>query len=229
MEENVVNYYGEMMIKDIIVGVWKDFGLVVMAAIICFCTTYIYMDIHYVPVYESTATMYIMGRQSGGTVTASDLSSAELLKTDVQNLIPSKLVLDEVIANLGLDVIYSDLNEMISITSPSGTRFIYITVRNENPAVAQKLSKEIVTVARRYILENMAIANVNIIEQGQYPVEMIDTEISNNVIMNTIYGAVVAMAVLVVSVLLDDSVKKAEDIQRNYGIDVLGVIPNRKL
>ncbi len=228
MEKEATYHYGEIRIKDIILSLVKNLHIIVMAALICGLSAFIVTQKWIDPVYESSTSLYIINQQEVGILTTGDLSSAEQIKQDAQHLITSRTVLSEVIASLGLDMSTEELAGNITVTSPDETRFIDITVRSENPALAQKLANATAAAARDYILDSMEVTSVEIMDEAEYPTGVSSPDIWNNVIMAAIYGGIFVVIILVVAVLMDDSIKNEEDIRRNFGISVLGVIPYQK-
>ena len=61
------------------------------------------------PKYTSTSSVYIMNRQNESQISASDLSSADMLTKDCQKLALSRNVLDEVSERLGLGLDYGQM------------------------------------------------------------------------------------------------------------------------
>lgn len=219
------NSYLEMSVKDILINVLKNCYFAFLVAIICALAAFCYTKAIVKPSYESTSSLYVINQQEEGALTSGDLTSAEQLKNDVQYLIVSRTVLEEVIRNLGLDSDLETLKKMISISSPVNTRFIDVTVTSSSPKDAQRIVNELVQISKKQILDNMEVTSVNIIDKGQYPTKMSAPNLKKNVLSAALVGGFIAMVVLVLLTLMDDSIKSEDDIMKYFGISTLGVVP----
>ena len=68
-----------------------------------------------------------------------DLQMGSQLTKDYRELILSPPVLEETVTDLGLDMEYKDLKDMITISNPSDTRILEISVAHEDPHLAQQI------------------------------------------------------------------------------------------
>ena len=80
------------------------------------------------PTYESTTKIYILNKNESQNVTYSDMQLGTQLTKDYSELINSRYVLEEVIQKLRLNLDYQGLKEKVSVSSPTDTRIVAITV-----------------------------------------------------------------------------------------------------
>ena len=180
------------------------------------------------PEYESTATLYIL-RQNGETDKAdvsSDFSLALKVVNDCTYLLKSHSVLDALIEELELDLSYDDLYDSIQTHNPDDTRILEVTVTNVSPMEAKRIVDCLVNIGTSKINEAMGFEQVNLYEHGT-----MDMEPSNRlgVISCALAGMIVGVLVycgFVVTFLMDDKIRKEEDIERYLGLSVLSDISN---
>ena len=85
------------------------------------------------PQYESTTKVYILNKQSGSSVTYSDVQLSSTLSKDYEQLVTSRYVIEGVISKLNLDDTYEELAARVSASNTDETRIIAITVTDPDP------------------------------------------------------------------------------------------------
>lgn len=193
----------------------------VLVAIIAFCISKFIM----VPQYSSTAQMYVFTKSTSITSLA-DLQTSSNLTNDYKVVITGRPVLEQVIENLDLeDETYGSLSEKVTVNNPSNSRILEITVTHPNPEAAKLIVDEIAAVSGFFISDKMDQDPPSVIQYGY----VATSPISPNVLMNSVLGAAIgaflAMAIVIISYLLNDTIMGAEDIERKLGMHVLGTLP----
>jgi len=134
--------------------------------------------------------------------------------------------LDTVISNLGLEVSYETLYSSVTVTNPSETRVLEVKVKSDSPESAKAIVDEICTVGTDKIEEAMGFQQVNLYEYG-----ILDTEPCNRMglLVYLLAGAGSAILVYVAFLfryLMDDRIRTDEDIEKHFGLSILGDIPD---
>ena len=129
--------------------------VMVLAAVIAVAAFGFFKLLTYTPMYESTATLYIL-RQNDESTTSGDASSDFSLALKVVNdctyLLKSHTVLDQVISELGLNMDYEVLYERVSTYNPSDTRILEVSVEAEDAAKAKQIVDKICQIGPDVIL-----------------------------------------------------------------------------
>lgn len=178
------------------------------------------------PVYESTSMMYVLSKETTLSSLA-DLQMGTQLTQDYKVLVTSRPVLEEVISELGLDMDYEDLQEAVSINNPSDTRILTITVSNSDPVMAKTIVDEIAQTASGYIGSIMEMVPPKIVEEGQVPEYQSSPSVKRNAALGGIVGAVLVCGVLTLLVILNDTIRTEEDVERYLGLTTLALVPER--
>lgn len=175
--------------------------------------------------YQSTTTVFILNRQSENTVTYTDLQTGTQLTKDYAQLIRSRYVLESVIRDLDLDYTYNELASNVSVTTPSDTRMITITVTDYNPEQAQYIANAIRDVASVHIKNVTAIEAVNVVDVANLPIAPSAPSVMKWTLLGVLLGAFVCIAVIIIRYLMDDTIKSSEDIKNYLGLSTLALIP----
>ncbi len=177
------------------------------------------------PMYNSTAKLYVINRQNDSSTTLSDIQVSTQIVKDYQVLVKSIPVIDQVIANLSLNMKQDELIEKIACSIATDSRVLSLTITDEDPVLAKKIVDELANVSAARIPEIMRIEGVEVIEYGRVP----ESAASPNTMMNTLIGVVLGMlivvAVIVIRFIVDDTVKNSEDVEKYLGLSTLALIP----
>ena len=208
----------EIDLKDLVLEILSFWKWVLFALIIGAVTAYCISRFVMVPQYESTSQFYVLSKSMSITSLA-DIQTGTSLTNDYMVIVEGRPVLEQVIENLGLDETYS------SLKNPSNSRILEITVRDANPSMAKKIADEIARVSVAFIQQKMDQDAPNIIQKGYSDGEPVSPNTMKNTVIGGILGMFLAIAVIVVAYLFNDTIMNADDVQRKLGLNVLGTLP----
>jgi len=215
----------EIDLKSLFMAVWDKKWIVTISGIFFMLLTFIVSSFILNPVYESSTRIYVMNTQDNASIVFSDLQSSNLLANDYKELTKSEPVLDTVIQKLGLDMTSSALAGSITLSIPSDTRILKITVENKDPYLAQDIANAVRVAAAEHIKDVIGVAAVNTETEADLPTSPSSPNIILNTLIGLIFGAALAGFIAILTFLLDDTIKSVEDVERYLGIGVLGTIP----
>jgi len=202
--------------------IWIIIGIGVLTAVLGFVFSKFVLQ----PEYKSTTKIYILNKQdSSSSITYSDLQSGTQLTKDYMTLVTSRPVVEQVIAEMNLDMKYKDLVNMISVTNPQDTRILSITVTYNDPAAARLIADSIRDAAAIHITEVMNIEQVNVVEAANTPEEPSSPNTMRNTAIGGIAGVILVSGIILALYLLNDTIKSPEDVERYLGISTLSSIP----
>jgi len=192
----------------------------VLVAVIAFCISNFIM----IPQYQSTSQLYVLSKSTSITSLA-DIQMGTNLTNDYKVVVAGRPVLEQVITNLDLDEKYGSLKGRVEINNPTNSRILQITVTDPNPKQAKLIADEIAKVGSAFIAEKMEQDAPTIIQYGYAD----GNPVSPNKMMNTVLGAAIgaflAIAIVIITYLMNDSIMTGEDIERKLGMNVLGTLP----
>ena len=180
------------------------------------------------PKYQSTARMYVVSSSSNSVVDLSSLQIGSSLTGDYTELITSRTVLEEVISDLNLDMEYTELEDEITISNPSDTRVLDITVTDTDPQLAADIVNTLADKAKTYITKVMNTQTPNVFEEGIVPEKKSSPSTVKNGLIGGFLFAFAYIAYLVIKHITNDTFVTPEDVQRVYGVQPLASIPETK-
>lgn len=176
------------------------------------------------PQYESTSELYVLSKSTSITSLA-DIQMGTNLTNDYMVVVKGRPVLEQVISNLGLEENYEELSGKVALNNPSDSRILQITVTDPDSSRAKKIADEIAEVSSRFISVKMDQDPPTIISYGYADGEPVSPNILMNTAVGVLIGAFIAMAIVVITYLLNDTIMNAEDVERKLGLNLLGTLP----
>ncbi len=176
------------------------------------------------PSYQSTAKMYIVSSSSDSLVNLSELQLSTNLTGDYKALMTSRPMLEDVIANLGLEMEPGELKKMISVANPSGTRILEITATTDDPILSKRIANELMYVAKPWLADVMSSHEPNIIEEALAGKKI--SSVVKQAVIGAVVAAVVFFAFCVLQYLMNDTIRSADEFERYFGIVPLASVPD---
>lgn len=177
------------------------------------------------PKYTSTTRIYVVSR-TADSVTNQDLQAGSYLVKDYQEVITSNEVLSSVIDKEKLSLTPNELSSMISVTIPTDTRVISISVEDDNAQEAATIANTVREVAAEKIKAVTKVDDVTTLEAAEVPKEPSSPNIKRNTLIGVIAGGVLAVISIIILEILDDRVRRPEDIEDVLGLPLLGIVPD---
>lgn len=177
------------------------------------------------PKYESVTKIYVISKTNADTMTYSDLQAGSTLTKDYKELVKSRPVLEEVLAETGIDVELKNLEEQITVEVPQDTRIVSITVEDKDPYEARIIADSVRIAASKHIQEVMDTEAVNVVEEASLPIEKSSPSILKNTAIGYAVGLFLAIAIVIINYIMDDTIKTPDDVEKFLGVSVLGSIP----
>lgn len=218
----------EIDLLELLRVLWSKIGYVILAALALGLLMVLVSKVFMKPQYESTTKMYVLSKQDSSTVTSGDLQASSLLTKDYAELIQSRQVVETVIAQLNLDLTYEQFLKKLTVTTQNDTRILSITVKDEDPYMASQIADAIRVAAADHIQNVMNTEAVNVVDEANIPDEPVSPSIKKNGLIGAVAGAFIAIIVIIVVYLTNDTIQTSEDVERYLGVSTLGIIPIRE-
>lgn len=190
-------------------------GAVLMAFLVFYVVT---------PMYEATSKLYVLS-PNDSAVNLSDLQIGTYLTSDYQEVFSTWEVHQQVIDNLGLEYTYEETQKMVTISNPSDTRILHITVKSDDPQEATDMANEYANVARAYIGVTMKTEEPMIMSVALKPLKPVSPRKALDILLGFLIGGFIAAGIVCVQFIQDDKTKTAEEIMKFGGMTTLAVVP----
>lgn len=178
------------------------------------------------PKYTSTTRIYVVSRSSDTSLTNQDLQAGSYLVNDYKEVITSSEVLSSVINQEKLSMSASELSKDIAVTIPTDTRVISISVTDTDAQRACDIANTVREVAAEKIKAVTKVDDVTTLESATKPSHPSSPNVKKNAVIGVLAGAFLAIVGILVAEVLDDRVRRPEDIEEVLGMTLLGVVPD---
>ena len=207
---------------------WKRKLIIALAAIISGGIAFGYSSFVIKPEFTSTTRIYVVNRNQGDKpgLTNQDLQAGSYLVKDYREIILSQDVLEKVVADQKLNIDAKTLARKVLVTVPVDTRIVSISVRDSLPEEASRIANALREVASQKIIAVTRVSDVTTLEEARPALSPSSPNIRRNTILGFGVGAGLVIIVVLLIELLDDRVKRPEDIEEVMHLSLLGVIPN---
>ena len=227
---NQENQAVEIDVFAMLKTLWKRKFSIVLVALVFAIAAFGYSAFLAKKEYQSTSRIYVVSRQNqdNNALTNSDLQAGAYLVKDYREIILSQNVLSQAIEELKLDMTPAELSKKISVSVPTDTRILSITAKDGDPKEAARIANGLRNVAAEKIISVTKVSDVTTLDEAEVPQSPSSPNIRRNVLLGFVAGAGLMLVLLVVVEVLDDRVKRPEDVEELMGLPLLGVVPDIK-
>ena len=206
--------------------VLSRFKYILLAAVLTAILFGVYAFYIVQPVYSSTAKLYIMGQNSSSIL--ADLQIGSYLTMDYQEVFKTWEVHEMVRKQLNLPYTYKEMQSMLTVSNPSDTRVLYITVKNKDPQEATDIANAYAESAKKFILETMDSEEPSTFSLALVPGSATGRSRTSYIVIGLFLGTFAAIGIIVLKALLDNRPKTPDDIAKSADIPTLAIVPSTK-
>ena len=227
----------ELDLRELFNMFWSKKIEIVIITLIFVIIGGVYSFMFTTPKYKSSTTLVLatlndttIGKTttaaSGDAITQTELTLNSNLVSTYSELVKSKAVLREVISNLNLNDINEDqLKKNVSVTAVKDTELIEISVSSTNSTYPSKIANEIAKVFTAKVAEIYNINNVHVVDKAEVSKTPYNINHIKDLIIFAFIGVVVAAAKILITNMLDNTVKTEHDVEQATGMLVLAQVP----
>ncbi|CYV17434.1 TPA: capsular biosynthesis protein CpsC [Streptococcus suis] len=217
----------EIDVLSLLKTIWRKKFFILVTAVLGAGLAFVYSSFLVTPQYDSTTRIYVVSQnvEAGAGLTNQDLQAGSYLVKDYKEIILSQDVLTQVATELNLN---ENLKEKVSVSIPVDTRIVSISVRDADPNEAARIANSLRTFAAQKIVEVTKVSDVTTLEEAVPAEEPTTPNTKRNIILGLLAGGILATALVLVMEVLDDRVKRPQDIEEVMGLTLLGVVPDSK-
>ena len=207
---------------------WKKKIAIILTAIVAAVLAFGVSSFVLKPEYSSATRIYVVNRNQSEKVglTNQDLQAGTYLVKDYKEIILSQDVLEKVISNLKLEKTVRELSKKIQVTVPVDTRIVSIVVKDERPEEASRIANALREVAAEKIISVTRVSDVTTLEEARPALSPSSPNIRRNTLLAFLAGGAVMVVSVLLLELLDDRVKRPEDVEEVMQIALLGIVPD---
>ena len=218
----------EIDVVQVLKVLWKRKLMIALVAIATGVLAFGFSSFIVKPQFTSTTRIYVVNRNQGDKpgLSNQDLQAGSYLVKDYREIILSQDVLEKVVTEQNLKFDAKALAKKIQVTVPAATRIVSISVKDGNPEEASRIANGLREVAAQKIISVTKVSDVTTLEEARPALSPSSPNIRRNTILGVGVGAGIVILLAISVEVLDDRVKRPEDIEEVMHISLLGVIPN---
>ena len=175
----------EIDLKELFEFIKKKIGLLITITVVICLLGCIYGLFIQKPMYKSYTTIILGGNETTAsqTITQSDITLNKNLVDTYAEIVKSRRVLEQVIAELDLEETYEELSNKISVSSVNNTEIIKITVADSNPIEAKNVANVTANFFSKEVVKLYNMNNVNVLDEANEANEPYNINIPKQVII----------------------------------------------
>jgi capsular polysaccharide biosynthesis protein len=203
----------------------KHLRIVVLLPVACALVVGLYSVIFVRNQYTATSSMYVLAQAAGDNSSSlySDLNASQMLTNDVAKLLKSDRIINQVGSEVGIEELkgYS-----VSVTSETTSRVITLSVTGPDAQTAADIVNKMIEDVSGVARSVMNVESVNPVDMAQAPEKPSGPNRLLYTLVAFVVGLFAAIAIVVVSDMLNTKVRGPEDLKELVDVPIIGRIPN---
>ena len=203
----------------------KHLRIVVLLPVACALVVGLYSVFFVRNQYTATSSMYVLAQKDSSNSNSlySDLNASQMLTNDVVKLLKSDRVVNQVGSEVGIKELkgYS-----VSVTSETTSRVITLSVTGPDPQTAADIVNKMIVDVSGVAQSVMNVESVNPVDMAQAPEKPSGPNRLLYTLVAFVAGLFAAIAIVVVSDMLNTKVRGSEDLEELIDVPIIGRIPN---
>lgn len=214
-------------IKDLFLTLRKRLSLIIVITALAVLVSGIVSYFLLTPIYQASTQLLVnQSKNEEGIYNNNEVQTNLQLINTYNVIIKSSAILELVKEDLNLDMTAAELNEKISVASEQNSQVVNIIVEDENPKTAVDIANKTAEVFQKQIVEIMNVDNVTLLakaEMAENP-SPIKPQPLLNIAIALVVGLMAGVGLAFLLEYLDNTIKTEQDIEKQLGMPVLGVI-----
>lgn len=219
-----VSEQGEIDLLELAQVLWRKIWFILIGFIAGAAVAFSVTSFLITPQYKAESIIYIFSKTTSITSLA-DLQIGSQLTGDFTVIATTREVVESVIDELRLDTSYEALVNRITVSNPSSSRLLKISIKDTDPSRAALICNTLSDKLRDQIADIMNTDRPSVVQRAVVPKHQDSPNVVQKTEIGALLGALLVAAVIVVRHLLDDTIKNPDDVKKYLGVDVLAVFP----
>lgn len=219
----------EISLKECLLILRKRLWLIILPTILFVVASGIISFFVLEPKYQTFTTLMVGNPRDYQSIDNrleyNDLLLNQKLVPTYGELVKTRVVADQVIDKLNLDMDYNNFIKKANVNLVEDTEIIKLEIVDTDPELATKIANETAIVFMENVKEFMLVDNVQVIDRAQIPNKPISPRPKLNMAIAGVLGLMLGMFLVFLLEYLDNTIKTPEDVERYLGLPVIGTIP----
>ncbi len=200
---------------------------------VIFCVAGVFYSLNMVtPVYEASTTLMVINTKSmsaldlTGGIDLANFSLGQKIVVTYSEIVKSRIVLEQVIKELSLNMTYKELLEITTAQQVNTTEILKIAVVSKSPDEASKIANTISSVFIKEVMRILKVDNVEIIDAAIPMPLPINMRTTMNIAIATILGLMLGVFFAFFIEYVEHKIISEQDVEKYLELPVLGIIPD---
>ena len=228
--ESKMNQVTEIDLRELLLACLYRAWLIILCAVVAAAAVYVYTDNFVTPMYRAEVSFYVNNSSfqanPNHSISSSDLATSQRLVLTYVNIIKTDRVLEKVVTESGMNITAAQLRGCMTAESIDETELFKVQINHADPQIAADLANAIAAVAPGELASIMEGSATRVLDMAKVPTAPYSPNMSRNVTVSALGGALLAVIIIVVQTLMDVRIKCEEDIIRVSSVPILGAIPD---
>lgn len=179
------------------------------------------------PKYEASTQVLINQKKTNKDYMAQQVQSDIQLVNTYKEIIKSPRI-REAVAKKSKKYSSNEINSMLNITNEADSQIININVTSKSKNSSERIANLVAKTVEKQMPKIMDIDNVSILSTADDTAKKVSPKPVSNTIIALILGFLVALAIVLIRVLLDQHIRTEADVEEELELPVLGSIQKIK-
>lgn len=223
--------YYTIDLLHILKTLWRRVWAIALAGIIAAAAGFCIGSFAIAPKYSSSIMLYVNNSSlslgnTNFSISSSEITAAQSLVKTYIVMLKNRTTLTEVIDETGVSYDYDELYDMIEATAVNETEVLRVTVTSEDPYEAAKIVNCIAEVLPERISEIIEGSSMAVVDMGVVDTQKVSPSITKYTAVGLMLGVLVAVLVIAVFAMMDDTIHDDEYVINTYNYPILAKVPN---
>ncbi len=228
---NTGNEYYTIDIVRIVRTLWHRAWIIALAGFLAAVIGFGISAFVITPTYSSSIMLYVNNSSfslgnTNFSITSSEITAAQNLVKTYSEILNNRTTLERVIDKTGVPYTYKELSDMIVAAPSNDTEIMKVTVTTEDPYEAAKIANCIAEILPVRVSEIIDGASMEVVDSAIPELQKVAPSITKYTAVGLILGALLAVILIVISVLMDDTIHDEDYVLQNYNVPILAKVPN---
>lgn len=223
--------YYTIDLLHILKTLWRRVWAIALAGIIAAAAGFCIASFAIAPKYSSSIMLYVNNSSlslgnTNFSISSSEITAAQSLVKTYIVMLKNRTTLTEVINETGVPYDYDDLYDMIEATAVNETEVLKVTVTSEDPYEAARIVNCIAEVLPERISEIIEGSSMAVVDMGVVDTQKVSPSITKYTAVGLMLGVLVAVLVIAVFAMMDDTIHDDEYVINTYNYPILAKVPD---
>lgn len=227
---NAKEYY-VIDIAHIAKSVWHRIWIVIVSGVLTAAIALSISVFAIKPTYSSSIMLYVNNSSFtvgdiGFSISSSEITAAQSLVKTYTVLLKNRTTLEKIIATTKVNYNWEELYEMIEAEPVNDTEIMQVTVTAEDPYIAEKIANGIAIVLPKRVSEIVEGSSMAVVDSAKANTEKVAPSNTLFTAVGFVLGALVALLVLIILAMLDNTIHDEDFILNNFDYPILAKVPD---